>query len=181
MTELIFERQEKKYLLSDRQKEGLLEGLASHVREDEHGAYTLSNLYFDNDGFESVRRSLEKPVFKEKIRLRGYGTPGPDDPVYWELKKKYKKVGYKRRLTTTPREMEAYLRAGIPLRAGGQTFTELDHELRRQQLRPRLYLAYDRVAYYAREDRRIRITFDQNIRYRWDDLDLAVGDRGCKS
>lgn len=179
MATMIFERQEKKYLLTDRQKEAFLRRIQPYVTEDEHGAYTLTNLYFDNDGFEIIRRSMEKPVFKEKMRLRGYGTPGPDDPVYWELKKKYKKTGYKRRLTTTPREMEAYLQKGTPLADHPQTFRELDYVCQSKQLRPRIYLAYDRVAFYAKEDRNIRITFDTNIRYRWHDLDLTAGDGGC--
>ena len=179
MAKLMFRRLEKKYLLTDWQREQFEQRIKPYVVEDEYGRYTLANLYFDNDCFESIRRSMEKPVFKEKMRLRAYGTPGPDDPVFWELKKKYKKVGYKRRMSTTCREMEAYLNQGTPLSQGGQTFKELDYELHRQNLRPRIYLAYDRVAYYDKNDRNVRITFDENIRYRWDHLDLTYGDEGC--
>ena len=176
---MIFERQEKKYLLTDGQKEEFLQRIRPFVTEDEHGAYTLTNLYFDNDCFGSIRRSMEKPAFKEKMRLRGYGTPGREDPVFWELKKKFKGTGYKRRIVTTPRAMEDYLQKGIPL-PDSQSFRELDHVLHAQQLRPRIYLAYDRVAYYAKEDHNIRITFDENIRYRWQDLSLTAGDHDCR-
>lgn len=179
MATMIFERQEKKYLLTDTQKEQFLKRIAPYTEPDAYGAYTLSNLYFDNDWFGSIRRSIEKPVFKEKMRLRAYGTPGEEDRIYWELKKKYKKTGYKRRLVTTPPAMEAYLQEGVPL-PDSQTFRELDYVLRSQQLYPRLYLAYDREAYYAKEDRNIRFTFDRNIRWRWEDLDLTHGDHDCK-
>lgn len=179
MAIMIFERQEKKYLLTAEQKQAFLDRISAFVEEDEHGAYTLSNLYFDNDTFESIRRSIEKPIFKEKMRLRAYGTPQAEDRIFWEVKKKYKGTGYKRRITTTPRQMEQYLQEGIPL-SESQTFRELDYLLRSQRLRPRIYLAYDRRAYYAKEDHNIRITFDENIRWRWDDLDLTHGDHHCK-
>lgn len=176
---MIFERQEKKYLLTDAQREAFLQRIRPYVEEDEHGAYTLTNLYFDDASFSNIRRSMEKPVFKEKMRLRGYGTPAPEDTVYWELKKKYKKVGYKRRIETTPCAMAAYLKGKGTL-PDSQSARELDYFLRSKQLRPRIYIAYDRVAYYAKEDREIRITFDENLRYRWHDLDLTAGDHDCK-
>ncbi len=178
MAKMIFRRLEKKYLLRDGQKEAFLERIAPYVEEDEYGRYTLANLYFDTECFESINRSMEKPPFKEKMRLRAYGTPAPDDAVFWELKKKFKGVGYKRRLVTSCRAMEAYLTEDIPL-PDSPTFRELDYERKRQGLRPKIYLAYDRVAYYARGDHEVRITFDENIRYRWDRLDLTLGDEGC--
>ena len=179
MATMIFRRLEKKYLLTDWQREQFMERIMPYVVEDEYGQYTLTNLYFDTDCFDSIRRSMEKPVYKSKMRLRAYGTPGPDDRIFWELKKKFKKVGYKRRMVTTPREMEAYFAEGTPLGSNFQTFRELDYERKRQNLYPRIYLAYDRIAYYAKDDREVRITFDENIRYRWDRLDLTLGDGGC--
>lgn len=179
MAKLFFRRQEKKYLLTEEQRLAFEERIKPYVVEDEYGRYTLSNLYFDDDCFESIRKSMEKPIFKQKMRLRAYGTPAPDDRVYWELKKKYDKVGYKRRMATTPREMEDYLTHGTPLSDTGQTFKELDYVLKTRHLRPRIYLAYDRVAYYDKENPEVRITFDENIRYRWDRLDLTLGDEGC--
>ncbi|MBQ8600567.1 MAG: polyphosphate polymerase domain-containing protein [Clostridia bacterium] len=175
---MIFRRLEKKYLLTETQKEQFIERITPFVEEDEYGRYTLANLYFDNDSFDSIRRSMEKPPFKEKMRLRAYGTPAPDDPIFWELKKKFDHVGYKRRIVTTCRAMEEYLAEGSPL-PDSQTFRELDYERKRQNLRPRIYLAYDRVAYYAKDDHEVRITFDENIRYRWNRLDLTLGDEGC--
>ena len=179
MAKLFFRRREKKYLLTDAQREAFEEKIRPYVVEDEYGRYTLSNLYFDDDCFESIRKSMEKPIFKQKMRLRAYGTPAPDERIFWELKKKYDKVGYKRRMETTPEEMKRYLSEGIPPKDAGQTFRELDYVRKSQNLYPRIYLAYDRVAYYDKENPEVRITFDENIRYRWDRLDLTLGDEGC--
>jgi len=45
-------------------------------------------------------------------------------------------------------------------------------------LEPKLYLAYDRIAYFGINNRDLRITFDTNIRSRRTDLRLELGDYG---
>lgn len=93
-----FKRYELKYLLSKQEKEKVLEAMAAYMELDKYGRCTIRNIYLDTDNFRLIRRSLEKPVYKEKLRIRSYRRVGPQDTVFVELKKKYKSVVYKRRL-----------------------------------------------------------------------------------
>ena len=97
----IFKRYEIKYLLSMQEKEFILETMKPYMRLDRYGHSTIRNVYFDTDTFRLIRRSLEKPVYKEKLRVRSYKAAKENDNVFVELKKKYKSVVYKRRLVLT--------------------------------------------------------------------------------
>ena len=94
----VFERHEIKYMITDEQREKILKGLEGRMIPDPHGESAICNVYYDTPDFRLIRRSLEKPKYKEKIRLRSYGTPGENTIVFLELKKKYKGVVYKRRI-----------------------------------------------------------------------------------
>ena len=83
------------------QQRFLLEGLAPYMKRDAYGAYTICNIYYDTGDWRLIRKSLEKPVYKEKLRVRSYGVPTGDDKVFVELKKKYDGVVYKRRVAMT--------------------------------------------------------------------------------
>ena len=95
---MVFERYEYKYLMSESQQQAVLEAMEAHMQEDVYGHSSIRNLYLDTPHFRLIRRSLEKPVYKEKIRVRSYGRAGLADEVFVELKKKYRSVVYKRRL-----------------------------------------------------------------------------------
>ena len=69
-----FERYEKKYFLSPEQQRQLLQAIGSHVKMDFYGRYTISNLYYDTPDWRLIRTSLEKPIYKEKLRVRSYGV-----------------------------------------------------------------------------------------------------------
>ena len=118
-------------------------------------------------------------MYKEKLRLRSYGIPGDEDTVFLEIKKKFDGVVYKRRISMKLCEARDYL-AGKAAPGGKdeQILREIDWFRSYYQPVPKVYLAYDRVACFGTEDPELRITFDQNIRYRTDALDLAAGDRG---
>ena len=94
MAQEVFERIEKKYLLPEAVFRRLLPELRKHMADDVYGRYTISNIYFDTGQFDLIRASLEKPVYKEKLRLRCYGTPSEDGKVFAEIKKKYKGIVY---------------------------------------------------------------------------------------
>ncbi len=174
-----FKRVEKKYLLSNAQYEAIMRGIADKIRPDEYGESTICNVYYDTASFDLIRHSIEKPVYKEKLRLRSYGIPTEDSTVFVELKKKYRGVVYKRRCSMPLKQAEKYLSGGQPPEVENtDTIRELDFFLKRYRLFPILFLAYDRCSYYSVEDSTLRITFDRRIRSRRTDLTLSAGDSG---
>lgn len=178
MAQYVFKRTEKKYLLNEEQYSRLLEVISCHMKLDAFGIHTICNLYLDTEDFRLIRNSLEKPVYKEKIRLRSYGIPTEDSNVFLELKKKYKGVVYKRRVRMSLKEAEDYLRDGICPNEK-QVMHEINYFMDfYERPKPKVYIAYDRMAYYSEEDESFRITFDTNIRSRFEDLKLEDGDAG---
>lgn len=180
MTEFqaVFERHEKKYLLTKQQYHTASDFLKQYMEADEHGLHTVCSLYFDTDLFDIIRASNEKPTYKEKLRLRSYGTPGADDTVFLELKKKLEGVVYKRRVPIKLQEAERYLRAGIRPEQGGQIFDEIDWFVRRYRPEARAMLCCDRLALFGKENLAFRVTFDFHIRWRDKDLRLSGGSHG---
>ena len=184
MAQEIFERCEKKYLLPKEAYLKLVPELVKHMEADAYGKYTISNIYFDTDDFELIRNSLNKPVYKEKLRLRCYGTPGEDDTVFAEIKKKFCGIVYKRRVPMTLQEARKMLYYGIMPDTTGWSFTEkqilkeLKYLKDRKNLKPAAFIAYDRIAFAGRENPELRITFDNNIRCRHRRLDLSLGKEG---
>lgn len=173
-----FRRYEKKFVLTKEQYEQVLQELLPCFRPDEYGAYTICNIYYDTDTYASIRNSIEKPVYKEKFRLRSYGVPDQDGCVFAELKKKYKGVVYKRRVEDTPAHIDAFLREGMILADNRQIQQEISWYLQTTGQKPKVFLAYDRTAYAGLEDPSLRLTFDRNLRYRTDRLNLMDGDDG---
>lgn len=186
MAKEVFSRYEVKYILNNDQKERMVAAIRESMNEDPYNvggkAYTISNIYYDTADHALIQRSLEKPVYKEKLRLRGYGIPSSDDIVFLEIKKKYKGVVNKRRSCIRLAEAENYMETGI-LPAfqpymNRQVLREIDYFTRIRDLKPRLYLAYDRLAFFDKNDSQFRVSFDRNIRTRRYDLSLAAGDYG---
>lgn len=176
----VFERVERKFLLTPRQYEGLMRTLPEYMQADQYGESTILSLYLDTEDSLLIRRSLEKPVYKEKLRLRSYGVPGDTDNVFLEVKKKVRGVVYKRRICLPlAQAMECLAQGSVPA-AGGQIGREIAYMLRRYRLRPAVLLAYDRTAYAELEPspNRLRITIDRDIRSRQTDLDLRLGSAG---
>lgn len=174
----VFRRVELKYLLSAAEREALREVVRGRVRPDESGRTTVCSLYFDTPDRRLIRTSLEGPVYKEKLRLRTYGVPGPESPAFVELKKKFQGVVYKRRVALPYREAWAWLCGGQTPRQETQITREIEWFLDFYGgLEPADVLCADRVAYDGEGD--LRITLDENIRWRGADLDLLSGDGGA--
>lgn len=174
----VFKRYEKKYLLTASQYWMFRELVDEYMQVDEYGESTICNIYYDTPNYDLIRASIEKPVYKEKLRLRSYGIPGPDDLVFLEMKKKYKGIVYKRRIILPLEEARQCLQQGAVDEEKGQVAKEINYFLKRYPLIPRVYLAYDRIAMFGVEDSDLRMTFDFKIRSREDKLDLAMGDTG---
>ena len=169
----VFERYEIKFRITRAQQARLIQAMAPYMQADEYGVHTIRNLYFDTPDHRLIRRSLEKPVYKEKLRVRCYATAAADTPVFVELKKKYKGVVHKRRILLPHDGAMAFLcdRRGV---GDTQIVREIDYFLDYYgDLRPMMYLAYDRLAFFGREDPQLRLTFDTAIRWREDRLRLT--------
>lgn len=177
MPQLTFERVEKKYLLTPAQLDALAPMLHRHMQIDQYGRHTICNVYYDTPDYRLIRTSLQKPVYKEKLRLRSYGVPGPGDTVFVELKKKYRGVVYKRRTALELTAAERWL-AGDGPAPEGQIAREIEYFQSLYRTGPAVFLAYDRAAMFGRQDPDLRLTLDENIRWRTDALALSAGDRG---
>ena len=174
-----FKRREMKFLLNEQQYNAVLERISGFMTEDQYGLHTIMNIYLDNRNNDLIRRSLGKPIYKEKVRLRCYGTKAEDDvKAYLEIKKKYRGITYKRRLGRPYKELFDYVSEGKEPEKRGQVFEELDYLIKRLRLKPRIVICYDRRAFYGNDDKEFRLTMDGNIRYRRNDLDLRSGDSG---
>jgi len=189
----IFQRYELKYMLTLEQKERLLRGMAPYMSIDKYGRDTIRNIYFDTDNYRLIRHSIEKPVYKEKLRIRSYRLAQPDTKVYVELKKKYKSVVYKRRISLPEQTAMNWLCETPSIWANAQTMgsqiagnpilgTQIpDSQIAREieyfrtyyeTLHPAVFLSYEREAFYALDGSDFRVTFDDHILVRQDKLSL---------
>ena len=169
----VFKRYELKYLLTPGQKEILLAAMEPYMKPDQYGRTTIRNLYYDTDSWLLIRRSIEKPIYKEKLRIRSYSRADSGSTVFVELKKKYRSVVYKRRISLPNREAMAWLSGERHCEKHTQIAREIDYFLSYYQtLRPTVFLSYERQAYYATDGSDFRVTFDDRILCRRDDLSL---------
>lgn len=171
-TKSVFKRYEFKCLITKEQKARLLQLFEQYMKPDEFGKSSIFNLYYDTPDFLLIRRSLDKPVYKEKLRLRSYGRANKDTKVFLELKKKYKSVVYKRRISLNEKSATDYFTGGYIL-PESQIGKEIDYvKSFYKGIAPQVFIAYDREAFFGKEDENFRITFDENIL--WRDWDLSL-------
>ena len=173
--QFIFKRYEIKYQITKQQFAIIKQAMQEHMIPDEHGKSTICSLYFDTPNDLLVRRSIQSPPYKEKLRLRSYGVANADTLVFIEIKKKYDSIVYKRRVGMTYREAVDYLYHNKPV-MDTQITREIDY-LRQLYvgIRPAVLLTYDREAYYDKDDHEFRMTFDDHVLYRTNHLELDKG------
>ena len=169
----VFKRYELKYLLTQAQKKTVLKAMQPYMLLDKYGRTTIRNLYYDTDTYLLIRRSIEKPAYKEKLRIRSYSRVDGDSTAFVELKKKYKSVVYKRRISLPYAEATAWLSRERHPDKHTQIANEIDYFLDYYgSLHPTVFLSYVREAYYANDGSDFRVTFDDNILCRQDELSL---------
>lgn len=175
----VFKRYEYKYLITQKQKDLFLVSMKDYIRADEYGQSTICNVYFDTPDYIIARQSIEKPIYKEKLRMRSYGKATKDQLIFIELKKKYQSVVYKRRICLREEEAMHYFGHYHLIEKHNQIALEIDYACQfYQNLLPMIYLSYQRTAYYAKNDPDLRITFDQHIIYRDYDISLCSTEDG---
>ena len=169
----VFRRYELKYLLTMAQKETVLKAMQPYMTLDKYGRTTIRNLYYDTDSYLLIRRSIEKPAYKEKLRIRSYSQTDDNSTVFVELKKKYKHVVYKRRISLPYTDATAWLSREKHPAKHTQIANEIDYFLDYYGfLHPTVFLSYERKAYYCNDGSDFRVTFDDNILCRQEDLSL---------
>ncbi len=175
---VVMKRYEMKYILSAEQTAFLKERLIGHMEMDKYGLTSIASLYYDTPDYRLIRASIEKPPFKEKIRLRSYGIATNESPVFLELKRKADKIVYKRRVSSTIPNVEAFFRGDGQICADGQIAREISYFRDYYKvLVPACLIIYDRIAYFERNGD-LRLTIDHNPRYRVSDLNLTTSMEG---
>ena len=177
-----FKRHEKKFYITKAQHDRLLPVILEHMDADPYctdgKSYNLVNLYFDDDDDTVIINSVMKPKYKEKLRLRCYGAPSSDDTtVYFEIKSKLYGTVIKRRAGMRYGDALEYIESGkrpqTDIYIYRQVLDEIDALRQRMPCKPRLIISYDRTAFYQKDDKSVRLTFDENIMSKRDDLDLS--------
>lgn len=176
----VFNRREIKYVVSQKQFDILYPIIKEHMDPDKFNkgdkTYSIFNLYLDTDDDCLIRTSLEKPFYKQKVRLRSYGQVDLDQIVYLELKKKCNGIVNKRRTPMPLSEAYDYIeKKEFPMFANlnRQVFNEIDYIFKiLPTLKSKLFLSYDRFAFFEKNNNDFRLTFDRNITTRRSDLRL---------
>lgn len=172
----VFKRYEIKFILTLNQKNDLLEVMKEHMKLDEYGRTTIRNVYYDTPGYDLIRESLSKPLYKEKLRVRAYDRTTPDDNVYVEIKKKLDGIVYKRRTAVKQYQAEEWISGEISQPYISQIADEIEYFRRiHKDLSPACFLSYDREAFYSTDGSGLRLTLDENILGRLYDMTLIAG------
>jgi len=170
----VFKRYEMKFMISSEQRKTVLDAILPYMELDRYGRTTIRNVYLDTDSFRLIRRSIEKPAYKEKIRIRSYEQATSYSTVFVELKKKYEKVVYKRRLPLLEYEATEWVCGNSPCPVDTQISREIDYFIGHYgKLRPSVFLSYEREAFYNKGGGDFRVTFDENILCRTEDVNLC--------
>ena len=177
----VFKRYEVKYMLTRQQKDILLKAMEPYMKQDSYGHTTIRNIYFDTDNYRLVRRSIEKPIYKEKLRIRSYKKADAKDKVFIELKKKYDSVVYKRREALEQEKTIKWLEDKGHFPLDTQIGREIDYFFGYYKtLKPKMFVSYEREAFFSLDGSDFRVTFDENIMARQEELSLSGDVWGTK-
>ncbi len=170
-----FKRYEKKYLITKEKLDEILPVLLEYMELDPFciggNEYRIYSIYYDTDNHDVIRQNSSKPVYKEKMRLRSYyDKKDPEDKIFMEIKKKSEGQGNKRRIKLKIKEIEPFVNEGILPETNDylsqQVAKELAYYFKINKVHPALYVQYDRLALFGKEDKNFRMTFDRNVRVR---------------
>ena len=187
--EKIFDRVEKKYLITPTIRRVLLRTIKKNMKPDSYFKSNIYNIYFDTNNYDLITQSIDHPIFKEKFRARSYDGY---DKVFLEIKTKLlgsalrrdvlendgitkdNNIGYKRRILINKQDFEDLIKGkataldlakrNIETRNDIQIAKEIDYFMSHFKLKPKILLYYDRESYIGDND--LRITFDENLKYR---------------
>lgn len=170
-----FRRIEIKYVFPEEKCADLMARIQEFLKRDDYSHSTIRNLYYDTEDYRLIRASIDKPLFKQKLRIRSYGAPGENIPVFIELKKKMDGVVFKNRILLPLQEALRHLDDGEPFTGSSRTEREIQWFAASLPLKPKAFLAYERESWKGVSLPELRITFDRNITYRENGLSFADG------
>ncbi|MBQ2660242.1 polyphosphate polymerase domain-containing protein [Candidatus Saccharibacteria bacterium] len=194
----VFRRVEKKYLISKEEKDLILKLIKKHVRKNKYFQSTVCSIYFDTKNDDLIIKQVDKPLdkasFREKVRLRSYNVPKMEDYIFFELKTKHRegkdKLSDKRRFQFLLKDyydwekgratLEEIAKRKIEKTNDVQVARELEYIIKYLNLAPKILIACERESYEGKEDKQLRLTFDDGLRYRSKDLKLEKGANGKK-
>lgn len=163
---MIFKRYEKKYRLNTEEYQQFMSIVRDKLVPDIHGRNTVCSLYLDTPDYLLIRNSIDAVSYKEKLRLRSYGVPNDEKKIFFEIKKKYKGVVYKRRVSMLKNDAFEYIEIGDPP-FDSQIMREIDYLMKLyRQPKPNVCILCEREAFFSIDDENVRLTFDENLRYR---------------
>ena len=186
----VFKRYEKKFMLNAEQYRQTLDFVNEYMSFDKYcvgeKVYGLLNVYYDTPDNILIGRSVDKPIYKEKLRLRSYFPPeNEDSKVFFEIKQKYEGCVTKRRVVMRYGEALELTETGkVPkLKDDSYINRQVAKEIsvmfeRYPGLAPAVFIAYDRIAMFGKEDPELRLTFDTNIRSRRENPTFEYGTDG---
>ena len=170
----VMKRYELKYIISSEQRAYLEKAMSERMKLDKYGITSIASLYYDTPDYRLIRNSIEKPAYKEKIRLRSYGLAASSSPVFLELKRKYDGVVYKRRVQTTIPQVDRFFLKEGDIVADGQIAREITYFRDYYgALVPACLIIYDRAAYFEPQGS-TRLTIDGDPRYRIHNANLVT-------
>ena len=167
----VMKRYELKYSLNQEQLDYFVSRISEFMKPDKYGLTTISSLYFDTPDYRLINKSIEKPQYKEKLRLRSYGLASKDNKCFLEVKRKLDSIVYKRRILITEEEAMELINNKETDKKDQITRELASFIDKYHNLEPKYLLIYDRIAYYQ-DNSDLRITLDMNPRYRITDLNL---------
>lgn len=173
--ERILKRHEVKYMITQEQYEEIKDVLSEKLADDPFGDYLVQSIYFDTDNWDVIRTSIDKPIFKEKLRLRCYGMPNGDSKIFLELKKKFKGIVYKRGISFPANELSEKKLSDIVSNNSSQIGRELAHYMGINPVFEKAYISYKRFAF---EESGFRVTFDRNTHFRTQNLNFENPEAG---
>ena len=193
-----FDRVEKKYLVTKQEKRALLKVIRQNMQRDTYHKSEVLSIYFDNDNYDLIQQSIDWVDFKEKLRARSYSGY---DRVFLEIKTKIRSprrvekyqedegvtenMGYKRRVMIGHDDFEELLNGETRLvdlaqksvenASDLQIAREIDYLMKHFELKPKIMMTYERESY--KDKAGLRITFDDKLRYRENNLSFLKGGR----
>ena len=176
MVKTTFKRYEAKYKIKQIKQKAFLAAISEYIEPAKFRKYMVQNLYYDTEDWEVIRQSIEKPLYKEKMRLRYYGNKpynkrtGEDTSLFLEMKKKYMGEVYKRRIEIPVEKLYGKDIRDVVADEPSQISQELAFYLQTNPVSEKLYISYQREAYTGVKEKDLRITFDTEVQYRLEEL-----------